>query len=69
MLQPMAGPARLRELLAAGRLLVAPGVYDGLSARIAEQAGFEVLYVSGGAVARSMGLPSFYTTVMVVAIS
>jgi len=56
-LQPMAGPARLRELLAAGRLLVAPGVYDGLSARIAEQAGFEVLYVSGGAVARSMGLP------------
>ena len=57
MLQPMAGPARLRELLAAGRLLVAPGVYDGLSARIAEQAGFEVLYVSGGAVARSMGLP------------
>ena len=57
MLQPMAGPGRLKELLSQNRLLVAPGVYDGLSARIAEQAGFEVLYVSGGAVARSMGLP------------
>ncbi|HEY8530914.1 MAG TPA: isocitrate lyase/PEP mutase family protein [Limnochorda sp.] len=57
MLQPMAGPGRLRELLSQRRLLVAPGVYDGLSARIAEQAGFEVLYVSGGAIARSMGLP------------
>lgn len=57
MLQSMAGPAHLRRLLAQDRLLVAPGVYDGLSARIAEQAGFEVLYVSGGAVARSMGVP------------
>ncbi|BAS26605.1 isocitrate lyase/PEP mutase family protein [Limnochorda pilosa] len=53
----MAGPARLRELLVRDRILVAPGVYDGLSARIAEQAGFEALYVSGGAVARSMGVP------------
>jgi 2-methylisocitrate lyase-like PEP mutase family enzyme len=38
-------------------LLIAPGVYDGLSARIAEAAGFEALYVSGGAIARSMGYP------------
>lgn len=57
MLQSMAGPGRLRELLDQQRLLVAPGVYDGLSARIAEQAGFQVLYLSGGAVARSMGIP------------
>lgn len=57
MLQETQGPARLRELLARGGLLVAPGVYDGLSARIAEAAGFEALYVSGGAVARSMGYP------------
>ena len=57
MLHSMAGPAHLKGLLGQDRLLVAPGVYDGLSARIAEQAGFEVLYVSGGAVARSMGVP------------
>ena len=38
-------------------LIVAPGVFDGLSARIVEEAGFEALYVSGGAVARSHGVP------------
>jgi len=47
----------LRELLAGDRLIVAPGVYDGLSARIAAAAGFDALYVSGGAIARSMGYP------------
>lgn len=53
---------RLSALLSEGRLLVTPGVYDGLSARIAESAGFEVLYVSGGAVARSMGYPDLGIT-------
>ena len=53
----MSGPARLRELLAGDRIVVAPGVYDGLSARIAAAAGFEALYCSGGAVARSTGVP------------
>ncbi len=53
----MSAPARFRALLHAVPLLVLPGVYDGLSARIAEQAGFPALYISGGAVSRSMGLP------------
>ena len=57
MLAKAEGPARLRELLARGGLIVAPGVFDGLSARIAEAAGFDALYVSGGAIARSMGYP------------
>jgi 2-methylisocitrate lyase-like PEP mutase family enzyme len=48
---------RLRERLRAPGLLVAPGVFDGLSARIAAEAGFEALYASGGAIARSAGLP------------
>lgn len=47
----------LRRSLAAGDLIVAPGVYDGLSARIAEAAGFGTVYVSGGAVSRSTGVP------------
>lgn len=51
------GRQRLRELLASSRLLTAPGVFDGLSARVAEEAGFEAVYVSGGAVARSAGVP------------
>ena len=32
-------------------ILIAPGVYDALTALIAEQAGFEALYVSGAAIA------------------
>jgi 2-methylisocitrate lyase-like PEP mutase family enzyme len=47
----------LRELLAVPQLIVAPGVYDGLSARIVEEAGFRAVYLSGGAVARSAGVP------------
>jgi 2-methylisocitrate lyase-like PEP mutase family enzyme len=45
------------QLMAAGKLVIAPGVFDGLSARVAQQAGFEAVYVSGGAIARSTGVP------------
>ncbi len=54
---PATAARRLRERLLATELVVAPGVYDGLSARIAAAAGFEVLYASGGAIARSSGVP------------
>lgn len=47
----------LRESLRGPELLVAPGVFDGLSALVAEEAGFEAIYVSGGAVSRSSGVP------------
>ena len=57
MLQTTQGPTQLRALLAQEGLLTAPGVYDGLSAKIAEAAGVAVLYASGGAIARSMGYP------------
>ncbi|MDD4868866.1 MAG: hypothetical protein PHQ28_17690, partial [Mycobacterium sp.] len=36
---------RLRQLLAAPAILVAPGVPDGTAARIAEKLGFQALYV------------------------
>ena len=49
--------AKLRGLLADGQLLVAPGVYDGLSAVIAERAGAAAVYASGGAISRSTGVP------------
>lgn len=41
----------LKARLARPPILVAPGVYDALTAAIAEQAGFEALYLSGAAVA------------------
>jgi len=48
---------KLRQLLASGRTVVAPGVFDGLSARLTEQAGFTAVYASGCAIARSAGIP------------
>ncbi len=43
----------LRERLSQPPIVVAPGVYDALTALIAEQAGFRTLYVSGAAIAYS----------------
>ncbi len=43
--------ATLRTRLARPPILVAPGVYDPLTSLIAEQAGFDTLYVSGAAIA------------------
>ena len=37
----------LRELLASDKVIVCPGVYDALTARIAEQLGFEMLTIGG----------------------
>ena len=41
----------LRERLRATGIVVAPGVYDALGALLAEQAGFEALYLSGASIA------------------
>lgn len=41
----------LKERLHELRAILAPGVYDALSALVAEQAGFEALYLSGASIA------------------
>lgn len=43
--------ANLKSLLARPQPLLAPGVYDALTALLAEQAGFEALYLSGASIA------------------
>ena len=49
---------RLRQLLASPDLLVAPGAYDGLSARLIAQAGFPLVYMTGfGTAASVLGQP------------
>src|SRR6202043_2135317 len=48
---------KLRSLFASGHIAVAPGAYDGLSARLVALAGFPAVYASGGAIARSTGIP------------
>jgi 2,3-dimethylmalate lyase len=55
---PTATRARLRELLAGAGPVVAPGAYDALSARLVEQAGFDVVYMTGfGTTASLIGRP------------
>ncbi len=41
----------LRNRIHSGSIITAPGVYDALGALIAEQAGFEALYISGASLA------------------
>ena len=41
----------LRTRLSKAQILLAPGVYDALSALLAQRAGFEALYLSGAAIA------------------
>jgi 2-methylisocitrate lyase-like PEP mutase family enzyme len=49
---------RLRELLDRGQLIVAPGVYDGISAHLAKRTGHTAAYLTGAGVAASgFGLP------------
>ena len=52
-----AGP-RLRELLSSGEMVLAPGCYDALCARLVEEAGFPAVYMSGfGSAASRLGRP------------
>jgi 2-methylisocitrate lyase-like PEP mutase family enzyme len=55
--RPVRATTTLRNILKSGRIAVAPGAFDGLSARLVAQAGFPAVYASGGAIARSAGLP------------
>lgn len=53
----------LKARLASDRILIAPGVYDALTAALAAQAGFEALYLSGAAVAYTrLGRPDIGLT-------
>jgi 2-methylisocitrate lyase-like PEP mutase family enzyme len=53
----------LKARLQSKEILVAPGVYDGLTAALAQAAGFEALYLSGAAVAYTrLGRPDIGLT-------
>lgn len=56
--QPTGRNAALRRRLAAQNVLVAPGVYDCIGARLVEQAGFEAMYLTGSGMSMSaLGAP------------
>lgn len=50
----MRATTRLRDLLTGPDLVVAPGAYDALSARLIAQAGFSVVYMTGFGTAASV---------------
>ena len=49
--------AALRALLHRGSIVLMPCCYDGLTARLVEQAGFELTFMTGFGVSASLGLP------------
>src|ERR1700744_2199472 len=53
----LAGATPLRALLQRDGCLTLPGVFDGISARMAASAGFDALYMTGyGVVASALGV-------------
>jgi 2-methylisocitrate lyase-like PEP mutase family enzyme len=55
----MKSTARLRQLINQPEILVAPGAYDGITARLVEQAGFSTVYMTGAGTSMARGFPDF----------
>jgi len=55
----MTQASRLRTLLRRDGMVVAPGAYDCITARLIEQAGFAAVYMTGAGTAASLGYPDF----------
>jgi len=50
---------RLRRLLRREGMIVAPGAYDCIGARVIEQAGFSAVYMTGAGTAATLGYPDY----------
>jgi 2-methylisocitrate lyase-like PEP mutase family enzyme len=50
---------RLRAQFAGGDMVIAPGAYDGITARLIEQAGFPAVYMTGAGTAATIGFPDY----------
>ena len=55
----MTQAARIRELLRRNGMVVAPGAYDCITARLIERAGFDAVYMTGAGTAATLGYPDF----------
>lgn len=54
----------LKKRIAAGEMIVAPGVYDCVTARLVEQAGYAAAYMTGAGTAATLGFPDYGLVVM-----
>src|SRR5690554_6553805 len=50
---------RFRELLDGAELIEAPGAYDAITARLVQDAGFPVVYMTGAGTALARGYPDY----------
>ena len=55
----MTPAASLRHLLRSPGMVIAPGAYDGIGARLIEQAGFSAVYMTGAGTSAARGYPDF----------
>lgn len=55
----MTPASRFRALLERDAMVVAPGAYDCITARLIEQAGFAAVYMTGAGTSATLGYPDF----------
>src|SRR6266550_6492624 len=55
----MTQAARFRDLMRRDGMIVAPGAYDCITARLIERSGFEAVYMTGAGTAATLGYPDF----------
>jgi 2-methylisocitrate lyase-like PEP mutase family enzyme len=55
----MTQAAGFRELLRRDGMIVAPGAYDCITARLVERGGFDAVYMTGAGTAATLGYPDF----------
>ncbi|WP_119420918.1 isocitrate lyase/PEP mutase family protein [Desertibaculum subflavum] len=55
----MTARRRLRAMLREGPMVVAPGAWDCITARLIEQAGFPAIYMTGAGTAATLGYPDY----------
>jgi len=56
---PLTAGARFRAFLMGRHLVRAPGAYDGITARLVAQAGFQAVYMTGAGVSAARGFPDY----------
>ncbi len=58
-MRSMTKARQLRKLLSNGGLVIAPGAYDCITARMVQQAGFSAVYMTGAGTAAMLGYPDY----------
>ena len=58
-MESSAARRRLRDLLAGPGMVVAPGAYDGITARAVQAAGYPAVYMTGAGTAATVGYPDY----------